>query len=183
MQTPLPVGATFGEPTEAPATIAANGKPKFAPYDAAAFGRYTTPENYEKWASTPPKSGPTARPGEYEAWTGANSPGGAKETLKNAAETTGEAGLAFGTAMGVTAIPEAVVALHELAVRHLAGEVLPELMTNAGKEGAEIAYANAHAKLLALAPKVWQAAKLLGGVGLSAEGIRSLWKIAAMGNK
>ena len=79
--------------------------PKFAPYNAA-FGRYTTPENYEKWASTPPKSGPNARPGEYEAWQGANTHGGPKETLTNAAKTTGEAGLAFGTAMGVAAIPE-----------------------------------------------------------------------------
>jgi hypothetical protein len=83
-----------------------DGKPKFAPYNAAAFGRYTTPENYEKWASVHPKIGPDSKPGEYEAWTSANTPGGYKETLKNAAETTGYAGLAFGTAMGVTAIPE-----------------------------------------------------------------------------
>jgi hypothetical protein len=85
--------------------------PKFAPYNAAAFGRYTTPENYEKWASTPPKSGPNARPGEYEAWTGANTPGGYKETLKNSAEITGEAGLAAGTALGVAAIPEVLPAV------------------------------------------------------------------------
>jgi len=105
-QTSLPAGATFGEPAEAAATIAADGTPKFAPYSASSFGRYTTPENYEKWASTPPKSGVDSRPGEYEAWTGANTPGGAKETLLNSAKVIGEAGLAAGTAMGVTAIPE-----------------------------------------------------------------------------
>jgi|HubBroStandDraft_1064217.scaffolds.fasta_scaffold38230_3 hypothetical protein len=82
------------------------GKPQFAPYNAAAFGRYTTPEDYEAWASVHPKIGPDSKPGEYEAWTSANTPGGYKETLKNAAETTGDAALAFGTAMGVTAIPE-----------------------------------------------------------------------------
>jgi len=87
-------------------TTGQDGKPKFAPYNAAAFGRYTTPENYEKWASVHPKIGPDSKPGEYEAWTSANTPGGYKETLKNAAETTGYAGLAFGTAMGLTAIPE-----------------------------------------------------------------------------
>jgi hypothetical protein len=79
---------------------------KFAPYNAAAFGRYTTAENYEKWASTHPKTGPDAKPGEYEAWSGANTPGGYEETLLNSAKVTGEAGLAAGTALGVTAIPE-----------------------------------------------------------------------------
>ncbi len=99
VQTPLPVGATFGEPTEAPATIAANGKPKFAPYDAAAFGRYTTPENYEKWASVHPKIGPDSKAGEYEAWSGANTPGGTKETLMTIPEAAAE------TAAGVIGAP------------------------------------------------------------------------------
>jgi hypothetical protein len=98
-QTPLPAGATFGEPAEAASTIAPNGKPKFAPYDAAAFGRYTTPENYEKWASVHPKIGPDSKPGEYEAWSGANTPGGYKETLMTIPEATAE------TAAGVVGAP------------------------------------------------------------------------------
>jgi hypothetical protein len=80
--------------------------PKFAPYNAAAFGRYTTPENYEKWASTQPKIGPDSKPGEYEAWTSANTPGGYKETLKDSLRPLPYAALAGGTALGVTAIPE-----------------------------------------------------------------------------
>jgi hypothetical protein len=82
------------------------GKPKFAPYNVAAFGRYTTPENYEKWASTQPKIGPDSKPGEYEAWTSANTPGGAKETLKDSLRPLPYAALAGGTALGVAAIPE-----------------------------------------------------------------------------
>jgi len=78
----------------------------FAPYNAAAFGRYTTPKNYEKWAATQPKSGPDSKPGEFEAWTSANTPGGYKETLKNSLRPLPYAALAGGTALGVTAIPE-----------------------------------------------------------------------------
>src|SRR5713226_1411377 len=54
----------------------------FAPYDAKTFGKFTTPENYEKWASGPqPKAGPNSKPGEYEAWMSANTPGGMKQAL------------------------------------------------------------------------------------------------------
>lgn len=97
-------------------------KPKFAPYNAAAFGRYTTPENYEKWASTQPKIGPDSKPGEYEAWTGANTPGGTKETLKTipvaAAETL--AGITGASVAGplIAASPE-MVPLAAKAVEYL----------------------------------------------------------------
>lgn len=172
-------GMTFDSaPVQTNTSIDKTGKPRFAPYSDA-FKRYTTPENYEKWASTPPKSGPDSKPGEYEAWTGANTPGGAMETLKNSLTPLPYAALAGGTALGVTAIPEAASALYELAIKHLASDVLPDLMTNAGESGAEVAYANAHAKLLELAPKVWQAAKVLGGTGLGIGGLRELWKMAA----
>ena len=174
-------GMTFDSaPVQTNTTVEQNGKPRFAPYEAA-FSRYTTPENYEKWASTPPKSGPDSKPGEYEAWTGANTPGGAMETLKNSLRPLPYAALAGGAALGVTAIPEAASALYELAIKHLASDVLPELVTNAGESGAEVAYDTAHAKLLELAPKVWQAAKVLGGTSLGIGGLRELWKMAASG--
>src|SRR5258708_3492302 len=63
------------------------------PYDPVKFGRFTTEENYPKWAATPPKSGPFTKPGEYEAWTGAHlSP---KEALKESAR---------GPAMGAAVV-------------------------------------------------------------------------------
>jgi hypothetical protein len=80
--------------------------PKFAPYNAASFGRYTTPENYEKWASTQPKIGPDSKPGEYEAWTSANTPGGYKETLKAIPPAVAETAAGITGAYGLTAIPE-----------------------------------------------------------------------------
>ena len=103
----------------------------------------------------------------------------AKHTLEGAA--IGAVPVALAT--GLAAAPEAASALYNLAIKHLASDVLPELMTNTGESGAEVAYANAHAKLLELAPKVWQAAKYLGGAGLGIEGLRSLWKIAAANAK
>jgi hypothetical protein len=98
------------------------GKPKFAPYNAASFGRYTTPENYEKWASVHPKIGPDSKPGEYEAWTSANTPGGAMETLKTipvaAAETL--AGITGASVAGplIASSPE-LVPLAAKAVEYL----------------------------------------------------------------
>lgn len=79
---------------------------RFAPYNAKAFGRYTTPENYEKWASTQPKTGPDSKPGEYEAWTGANTPGGYKETLKTIPVAAAETAAGIAGASGLAAIPE-----------------------------------------------------------------------------
>lgn len=82
-------------------------KPKLQPYDAKAFGRYTTPENYEKWASTQPKIGPDSKPGEYEAWTGAHMSNA--ETLatipKAAAETLAGVTLAGPAASLIEAAP------------------------------------------------------------------------------
>ena len=80
--------------------------PKFAPYDASKFGRYTTPENYEKWASQQPKIGPDSKPGEYEAWTSANTPGGVKQTLTDAAIPLAAGTVAATAALGGAAIPE-----------------------------------------------------------------------------
>src|ERR1700688_3905397 len=155
-------GMTFDSaPVQTNTSIDKSGKPRFAPYSAA-FSRYTTPENYEKWASTPPKSGPDSKPGEYEAWTGANTPGGAMETLKNSLTPLPYAALAGGAALGVTAIPEAASALYELAVKHLAGSVLPGMEEEAAK-----------AKLLEYAPKVYKAVKELG---IGATGLGLLWK-------
>jgi hypothetical protein len=103
--------------------------------------------------------------------------------LRHSLEGAAEGAATVAPAVGVAAAPEAASALYNLAIKHLASDVLPELMTNTGESGAEVAYANAHAKLLELAPKVWQAAKYLGGAGLGIEGLRSLWKIAAANAK
>ena|ERR1700730_2904672 len=120
---PADSGMTFDSaPVQADTTIERDGKPRFAPYNAASFGRYTTPENYEKWASVQPKIGPDSRPGEYEAWTSANTPGGAMETLKTipiaAAETL--AGITGASVAGplIAASPE-LVPLAAKAVEYL----------------------------------------------------------------
>ena len=88
------------------------GTSKFTPYDAASFGRYTTPENYEKWAATQPKSGPDSKPGEYEAWTGAHmSKAETLATIPQAAVATGAGVLGAGPlAAGIAAVPSVGVA-------------------------------------------------------------------------
>lgn len=59
-------------------------KAALQPYDASKFGRFTSEENYPKWAATSPEAGPLTKPGEYEAWTGAHlSP---SDTLKVSAQ-------------------------------------------------------------------------------------------------
>lgn len=126
---PADSGMTFdSEPTQASMTINPDGKPKFAPYDAANFGRYTTPENYEKWASTQPKTGPDLKPGEYESWTGAHlSKAEALATIPKAAgETLAGVTLAGPLAAGIAAVPSVGVAL----LKHLA-EQSPELFGHA----------------------------------------------------
>jgi len=90
-------------------TVNPDGKPKFAPYDPATFGRYTTPENYEKWAAVPPKAGPNTKPGGYEAWTGVHlTP---KEMLAASGTAVAEGGVAAGTALGAAALPEVLPAV------------------------------------------------------------------------
>jgi hypothetical protein len=103
----------------------------------------------------------------------------AKHTLEGA----GYGAAAVAPAVGLAVVPEAATALYDLAIKHLASDVLPDLMTNTGESGADVALRQAHAKLLQLAPKVWQASKVLGGAGLGIEGLRTLWKIAAANAK
>jgi hypothetical protein len=153
--------------------------PQLQPYDEAKHGKFTTPENYQNWATYPPGAGGNParewKPGEADAWADAHN-----LSLKDAAK--GEAlSMAAGAATGATlayGIPAAGQALYELAVKHLAGDVLPELITNSGREGAELSYDAAHARLLELAPKVWQAAKILGSIGGGGIGTAALWKYA-----
>jgi hypothetical protein len=77
------------------------------PYSAA-YSKFTTPENYQNWLKTAPKAGPNIKPGEYEAWTGAHTPGGAKQTLTDAAKPV-IAGAATGAvALGGVAAAEAI---------------------------------------------------------------------------
>lgn len=105
--TPIPNASQGGfdsEPVRADTTVTPAGQTRFMPYDATKFGRYTTPENYEKWAGTQPKIGPDSKPGEYEAWVGAHlTP---RDMATNAAATVGEGALAAGTALAIPAIPE-----------------------------------------------------------------------------
>ncbi len=96
---------------------------RFAPYNAAAFGRYTTPENYEKWASTQPKTGPDAKPGEFEAWTSANTPGGYKETLKTIPVAAAETLAGITGAYGLGSIPE-LAALAGPFAEHISSQIL-----------------------------------------------------------
>jgi hypothetical protein len=70
--------------------------------------------------------------------------------------------------VGLAEIPEAASALYDLAVKHLAGNVLPGMEEEAAK-----------AKLLQMAPKVWAAAKALG---VGAGGVGLLWK-SVFGNQ
>jgi hypothetical protein len=88
---PVPAGAVQAD---SPADESA-----LQPYDAK-FARYTTPENYEQWAHTPPKIGPESKPGEYEAWTGAHgTTTDALETIPTAALETA-AGISGASAIG-----------------------------------------------------------------------------------
>ncbi len=139
-----------------PDQAANNNAEQLQPYDKAKFGRFTTEENYPTWAKTQPKVGPDLKPGEYEAWTGAHlSP---SDSLKASGEAVAGGAVAFGGAMGAVYSP----ALYELAVKHLAGNVLPEMEGEAAK-----------AKLIEYAPKVLKAAHDLG---ISAVGLSLLWK-------
>jgi hypothetical protein len=67
--------ASGKEPTEqtpAPAKL----PPQLRPYDEAKHGQFTTPENYQKWATYPPGAGGTParewKPGEADAWAEAH---------------------------------------------------------------------------------------------------------------
>jgi hypothetical protein len=95
-----------------------------------------------------------------------------KETAtmpKKTAQTLGAAATIGAVGPALLAAPGEIVdasgALYDLAVKHLAGNVLPGMEEEAAK-----------AKLLELAPKVYKAAKELGIAGT---GLTLLWKAVA----
>lgn len=104
-------GNPFDEPLMSEkADAQANSSTK--PYDPQVFGKFTTAENYPTWLKTSPKSGPTLKPGEAEAWMSAHTPGGMKQMATDAAVPV-VAGAA--TAGAVLTAPEIIGA----AIEHL----------------------------------------------------------------
>src|SRR5580704_17250076 len=69
---PKPTGDIFDQLVAGTPDTATKDGPTLQPYSEAAFGKYTTPEDYLRWATTQPENGPDAKPGEYEAWTRAH---------------------------------------------------------------------------------------------------------------
>jgi len=65
-----------------------------------------------------------------------------------------------------TAATAAAPALYDVAVKHLAGSVLPGMEEEAAKQA-----------LVKALPHVWNAVKILGGLGFSAEGTAHLVKL------
>jgi hypothetical protein len=82
-------------------------QPTAKPYNAA-YGRFTTPENYQNWLKAAPKAGANIRPGEYEAWVDVHTPGGVRQALTDAAKPVA-AGAVAGTA--ALALPATIEAL------------------------------------------------------------------------
>lgn len=166
-----PAGSKVAIPQGAQVADAEPETPRgLQPYDAGSHGRFTTPENYEKWAKTPPTIGPESKPGEYEAWMGAHqSPA---DTLETTATVLGEAGLAASVALGPGAIADAgpaALAAKTFLLKTLA-EKTPELF---GHEAVK-----ATLKRLALegVKKTIMGGAAGGGFAAGAKILHSIWE-------
>ena len=127
-----PQGAVRFVPNDQVEAARANGgipTSAVAPYSDA-YSRFTSQQNYNQWVRTPPATGPYAKPGEYEAWTGAHTPGGPMETLQNSATTVAYGGIAAGTALTGTAAAPAILAYGSTA---LANPIVQQGLKMAGQ--------------------------------------------------
>jgi hypothetical protein len=82
-------------------------QPTAKPFSAA-YSKFTTPENYQNWLKTAPKAGPNIKPGEYEAWVDAHTPGGAKQALTDAAKPVAAGAVTGAAALALPATIEAL---------------------------------------------------------------------------
>jgi hypothetical protein len=148
---PVPAGATFSPVQPLASTL--------PPFDPRVAGRYTTEENYPKWAATQPKIGPDTKPGEYEAWSGVQE-GTNKQQAIASLKQVGTAALETG-----------------LAILPGAGEVpaAGELIDAGGNQIGKTVVQKVVAHLTDL-DSIVKAAKALGWAGFGLKEARDLYK-------